>query len=166
MNFSKGKTECILRHFGDDSQDLMACLQRVDDQTVITGDDVVVRVVRSYRHLCTIHTATGNMTEEARARVRVMMAAYRELAGRVFGPPKIVTLDHVAAGGHAVVVHPSLCHGDQEHVHVDGVEVLQHGLYACVAEMCGTMSWSRGPHHRRRTPHGVASAWDADTASS
>ena len=42
MNFSKGKTECILRPFGDGSQ---------DEPRVITVDDVVVRVVRSCKHV-------------------------------------------------------------------------------------------------------------------
>ena len=37
----------------------------------------------------TIHTATGNMTEEATARVRAMIVVYRALAGRVFGSPKL-----------------------------------------------------------------------------
>ena len=47
MNFSKGKTECILRPFGQGSQDLVACLQRVCGQRVITVDDDAARVVRS-----------------------------------------------------------------------------------------------------------------------
>ena len=87
MNFSQGKTECILHPYGEGSQALMASLQRVDEQRVIPVDAVLVRVVRSYRHLGTIHAATGNLTEETRAKVRVMISAHRELAGRVFGSP-------------------------------------------------------------------------------
>ena len=68
------KHECILRPFGHGSQDLVACLQRVDGQRVITVDGAVVRMVRSCKHLGTIHTATGNLTEEATARVRAMIA--------------------------------------------------------------------------------------------
>ena len=67
----------------------MAGLQRIDGQRVIKVDDAVVRVVRSYKHLGTIHTATGNMTEEATAGVRAMMVVHRALAGRVFGSPKL-----------------------------------------------------------------------------
>ena len=47
INFSKGKTECILRPFGRGSQELAAGLQRINGQKVITIDDAVVRVVRS-----------------------------------------------------------------------------------------------------------------------
>ena len=89
------------------SQDLVACLQRVGGQRVITVDDVVVRVVRSYKHLGTIHTATGNMTE---ATASLWLS-------------ETVTTDQVAAGGH-VVVHSSLCHGDLERVHAHSAEVL------------------------------------------
>ena len=71
MNFSKGKTECIMRPFGRGSQELVAGLQRIDGQKVTTVDDAVVRIVRSYKHLGTIHTATGNMTEEAADSVEV-----------------------------------------------------------------------------------------------
>ena len=89
MSFSKGKTECILRPFGRGSLELMASLQRIDGQKVITVDDAVVRVVRSYKHLGTIRTTTGNMTEEATARVRAVTVQHRALAGRVFGSPKL-----------------------------------------------------------------------------
>ena len=39
MNFSKGKTECIMRLFGRGSQELVAGLQCIDGQKVITVDD-------------------------------------------------------------------------------------------------------------------------------
>ena len=82
MILSKGKTECTTRHIGRGSQELVA-------GPVLTVDDAVVRVVRSYKHLGTIHTATGNMMEEDTARVRAMMVVYLALAGRVFGSPKL-----------------------------------------------------------------------------
>ena len=64
-------------------------LVTVDDDQRVTVDDAVARVVRSYTHLGTIFTATGSTTEEATARVRMTMAAYRELAGLVCGSPKV-----------------------------------------------------------------------------
>ena len=51
MNFSKGKTECIMRLFGRGSQELVAGLQCIDGQKVTTVDDAVARIVRSYNHL-------------------------------------------------------------------------------------------------------------------
>ena len=146
------KHECILRPFGHGSQDLVACLQRVDGQRVITVDGTVVRMVRSYKHLGTIHTATGNLTEDATARVRAMMAFFSHACGTRLRLSETVTEDQAAAGGHVVVVHSSLCHGDMERVHAHSAEVLEHGLHAGVAEMCGAMP--RCKKTRRRT-----SAW-------
>ena len=87
-------------------------LQRIEGQKVITVDDVV----RSYKHLGTIHTATGNMTEEATARVRAMMVAYRALAGRVFGFPKLSLRTKLRLADTLLWSHPSLRYGDLERV--------------------------------------------------
>ena len=127
-----------LVHRGHGSQDLVACLQRSDGERVITVDDAAVRVVRSYKHLGTIHPATGNMTEDARARVRATMAVYRALAGRVFG-----------SGGHIVVVHSSLCQRDLERVHAHSAEVLQITAHMRVLRKCAGRC-------RQQTPN---SAW-------
>ena len=129
MNFSNGKTECILRPFGDGSQDLMACLQRVDDQRVTTVDDVVVRVVivQALGHDPQRH---GQYDGEGQSESQSDDGCISRACGTGLWLSKIVTPDQVAAGGLAVVVQPSLCHGDLEHVHANGVEVLQHGLHA------------------------------------
>ena len=129
MNFSKDKAECIMRLFGRGSQELVAGLQCIDDgdQKVITVDDAAVRIVRSYKHLGTIHTATGNMTEEATARVRVMRVAYRALAGRVFGSPKLSLRTKLRLADTLLWSILLEC------VHADSVEVFQHGLHAGAA---------------------------------
>ena len=104
----------------------MACLQRVDGQRVFTVNDAVVRVVRSYEQLGTFHTATGNMTEEATARVRTMMAVCCALAGRVFGAPKLSLRTKLRLADTLLWSILLFCHGDVERVHAYSAEVLQH----------------------------------------
>ena len=103
MNFCKGKTECILRLFGRGSQELVAGLQRIDGQKVITVDDAVVRVVKSYKHLGTIHTATGNMTEEAQSNDD----GFSRVGGTLFWLSEVVTLDQIPAGGWSILLFAS-----------------------------------------------------------
>ena len=105
----------------------MAGLQRIDGQKVLTVDEVAVRVVRSYKHLGTIHTATGNMTEEATARARAMMVVFRALAGRVFGSPKLSLRTKFRLADTLLWSILLFAAGDLERVHAYSVEVLQHG---------------------------------------
>ena len=106
----------------------MASLQCIDGQRVITVDDAVVRVVRSCKHLGTIHTATGNMTEEATARVHAMMVVFRALADAFLALRSCHSGPNCGWRTRCCGL-PSLCHGDLECVHAYNVEVLQHGLY-------------------------------------
>ena len=58
------------------------------------------------------------------------------------------------------MVHSSLCHGDLERVHACIAEVLQHGLLADVAEMCGVMPRCRIPDTYIAAPWAIAT-WRA-----
>ena len=165
MNFSKGKLSANCGPLEMAHRDLMACLQYIDDQRVITVDDVV-RVVRSCRHLGTIHTATGNMTEEARARVKAMMAAYRALAGRVFGSPKLSRRTRLRLADTLLWCILLFATGTWS-LYTPTVLRCFNTVYMRVLRKCaGRCPWSREPYHRHRSPHGVASAWDTDTAPS
>ena len=104
----QGKTECILRPFGDGSQDLMACLQRVDDQRVITVDDVVVRVVivQALGHDPHRH---GQYDGGGQSESQSGDGCISRACGTGLWLSKLVTPDRVAAGGLAVVVHRQRC---------------------------------------------------------
>ena len=74
---------------------------------------------------------------------------YSRVGGTRCWLSEVVTPNQIAAGGHVVVVHPSLYHRDLECVHAYNVEVLQDGLYAGALVECGAMPRCRGSERLR-----------------
>ena len=117
-----------MRLFGRGSQELVAGLQCIDGQKVITVDDAVVRIVRWHDpHSHWQHDGEGHSKSQSDD------GDVSRLGETSLWLSEVVTPDHIAAGRHVVVVHPSLRNGDLESVHADSVEVFQHGLHADAA---------------------------------
>ena len=88
LNMSPGKTEAFVTFRGQGAKDAASKLVQQDNHShVPLHDGKLLRVVRSYVHVCTLTTPSGSYAQEVSRRTQSMLHAYLPLAKSTFGDP-------------------------------------------------------------------------------
>jgi len=90
LNFKPNKSEVMVALRGPSAKRAAQSIERLDGQPVLTvNDHTSLRVIRKYRHLGTVCTATGAYGPEISHRVSSTATAYQPLAHKLFSAKHI-----------------------------------------------------------------------------